>query len=87
VRVVSTKPPAYLFRYPSISKSVETKSTGIASILGALPASLLSNFSSAFQCLAALPASLAALFAASVRGIYGSGPGSARAFFKKLSDF
>jgi len=27
---MSTKPPAYLFRYPSISKSTETKSTSCA---------------------------------------------------------
>ena len=50
---LATKPPAYLFRYPSMSKSAETKSTSCAPSRCAA-SQPVPKFSFAFQCLAAL---------------------------------
>ncbi|WP_220668814.1 hypothetical protein, partial [Paenirhodobacter hankyongi] len=50
---LATKPPAYLFRYPSMSKSTETKSTSCAPSRCAA-SQPVPKFSFAFQCLAAL---------------------------------
>ena len=49
---LATKPPAYLFRYPSMSKSTETKSTSCAPSRCAA-SQPIPKFSFAFQCLAA----------------------------------